>query len=116
MRRLVAALKQTWWAPLAALLVVSNAATGLAILSNEQNPGSLVGGSFFLVAAAAMAAGLMIREGARRLASGLILFGAFWGLPVVWLVVPPLLALAVGVGVLGDRRTPAGAGLPAPLR
>jgi hypothetical protein len=106
MDRVGAALKQTWWAPLAALLVVSNAATGVVILLNEQNPGSLVGGSLFLVGAVAMAAGLLIREGARTVASGLILFGAFWGLPIVWLVVPPLLALAVGVGVFRDGITP----------
>ena len=41
-------LAQTWWAPLAAILAVSNAVTGTLILANEQNPGSIVGGSCFL--------------------------------------------------------------------
>jgi len=106
MSKLTSALKQTWWAPLAALLVVSNGATGVVILLNEQNPGSLVGGSFFVAGAIALATGLLIRERARTVASGLILFGAFWGLPIFWLVVPPLLALAVGVGVFRDGITP----------
>lgn len=102
MSRLSCVLKQAWWAPLAALLVLSNAGTGLAILLNEQNPGSLVGGSFFLAGAIALAVGLLVREDARRVASLLILFGAFWGLPIFWLVVPPVVALVVAVGVLRD--------------
>jgi hypothetical protein len=61
MSTLTAALKQTWWAPLAALLAVSNVATGIAIVANEQNPGSLVGSSFFVAGAIALVAGLLMR-------------------------------------------------------
>jgi hypothetical protein len=107
MSTLTAALKQTWWAPLAALLAVSNVATGIAIVANEQNPGSLVGGSFFVAGAIALVAGLLMRARARTAAAALIVFGAFWGLPIFWLVVPPLLAVAVGVGVFRDDILPA---------
>ncbi len=105
------ALAQGWWAPLAAVLAVCNVVLGAGIIATEQNPGSIVGGTLFILGGIALAAGLVQRPKNRTLGTGLILFGAFWGLPIFWLVIPAILAIVVMVGVLsspdGGRSSPA---------
>ena len=100
------AISQGWWTPVAALLAVCDALIGVWIITSEQNPGSIVGGTFFILGGVAIVIGLAQRPRNRFLGTGLILFGAFWGLPLFWLVLPPILALVVMVGVLtsSDRR------------
>lgn len=94
------AISQDWWAPEAALLAVCDALIGVWIITSEQNPGSIVGGTFFILGGVAIVGGLAQRPRNRSLGTGLILFGAFWGLPLSWLVLPPILGLVVMVGVL----------------
>jgi hypothetical protein len=94
------ALRQGWWAPVAAVLAVCNGWIGVWIMSTDQNVGSIVGGSLFLLGGIAILAGLVMRPGNRRLGTGLIVVGALWGLPLFWTVVPPVLALLVIAGVL----------------
>ncbi|MEA2972571.1 MAG: hypothetical protein QOG82_1029 [Actinomycetota bacterium] len=100
--------RQGWWAPVAAVLALCNGWIGVWIMSTDQNVGSIVGGSLFILGGIAILAGLMVRPGNRRLGTGLIVVGAFWGLPLFWTVVPPVLALIVIAGVLtaGEVSTP----------
>ncbi|MEA2686390.1 MAG: hypothetical protein QOE93_1585 [Actinomycetota bacterium] len=91
--------------PLAGLLAVCNVAVGGWIISAEQNPGSIVGGSLFILGGIALAAGLVVRPRNQRLGTALVLAGAFWGLPLFWTIIPPILALVVMAGVLAESRT-----------
>lgn len=96
-------LGQGWWAPIGAVLSVCNMAIGEWIIASEQNPGSIVGGSLHILGGIALVTGLAVRPRRRTLGTGLVLAGAFWGLPIIWLIVPPILAVAVIAGVLTSR-------------
>ncbi|HEX7276876.1 MAG TPA: hypothetical protein VF244_05830, partial [Acidimicrobiales bacterium] len=80
-----------------------NVLLGAWIISSEQNPGSIVGGSLFILGGIALGAGLVVRPRNRRLGTALIVVGAFWGLPIIWTIVPPILALLVIGGVLTSQ-------------
>lgn len=56
---------QGWWAPVAAVLAVCNAWIGAWIISSDQNPGSIVGGSLFILGGVALLAGLVVRPRTR---------------------------------------------------
>jgi hypothetical protein len=106
-------LSQGWWVPVAAVLAVCDVLIGGWIISAEQNPGSIVGGSLFVLGGILLVVGLVQRPRNRALGTGLILFGAFWGLPLFWLVVPPVLAITVIAGLLTGAPRPAGGISPA---
>ena len=72
---------QGWWAPLGAVLALCNMLIGAWIISSEQNPGSIVGGSLHILGGIALVIGLAVRPRRRALGTGLVLAGAFWGCP-----------------------------------
>lgn len=102
-------LRQAWWAPIAALLVVPQLV--IAANSGSERGESWVAGLVIgLVGAAILAAGLWKRLHARGLGNLLIvvgsLFGAFW----FWTGYTPVMALIVIIGVIvTEVRSPASA-------
>lgn len=105
-------LRQAWWAPLAALLVVAQLVIAVTEgLLGDENQGAI--SAIALVGAVILATGLWKRPLARLLGNALIvvgsLFGAFW----FWTGYTPLMALIVIVGVvISEARTPARAATP----
>lgn len=103
---MIRTLKQAWWAPLAAVLVVAQLLVAQAFLigegtSNILNAESTAGGATLsLASAAALVAGLWIRLKARGLGSGLIIAGAALATIWFWTVVMTPIALIVIVGVV----------------
>jgi len=108
------ALKQAWWAPLAAVLVVAQLLVAQAFLigdgtSNILNAESTpAGATLALGGAAALVAGLWARPKARGLGNALIIAGAALAAIWVWTVVMTPIAFVVIVGVvLSQVRSPA---------
>lgn len=99
-------LKQAWWAPLAAVLVVAELLVAQAFLigdgtSNFLNAESTAAGSTLaLGGAAALVAGLRARPKARGLGNVLIISGAALAAIWVWTVIMTPIALVVIVGVV----------------
>lgn len=99
------ALKQTWWAPLAAVLVVAELLVAQAFLigdgtSNVMNAESTAAGAMLsLGGAAALAVGLWTRPSARGVGSALVVVGAMLAAIWIWTVLMTPIAIAVIVGV-----------------
>lgn len=99
-------LKQTWWAPLAAVLALAELLVAQAFLfgdgtSNILNAESTAAGATLtLGGAAALIAGLWARPKARWLGNTLIVFGAALAAIWVWTVVMTPIAFAVVVGLV----------------
>lgn len=98
--------KQAWWAPLAAVLVVAELLVAQAFLigdgtSNILNAESTAAGATLaLGGAVALVAGLLARPKARGLGNALIVAGAALAAIWVWTVVMTPIAFVVIVGVV----------------
>lgn len=103
------ALKQTWWAPLAGLLVLVQLVLAVAIpFGDDDAETMLVATTIALVGALVLATGLWKRPRARGLGNALIVvgtvFAAFW----FWTLVLPAAAIIVVIGlVTSEVRSPA---------
>ena len=99
-------LRQTWWAPAAAVLVLAQLWVGAAFIYGEgtsnvldaesANAGVLLG----FGGAAALGAGLWLRVRSRASGDGLIVVGAVLGAIWFWTIVMTPLALVVLVGIV----------------
>jgi hypothetical protein len=99
-------LKQSWWAPLAAVLALSQLGVALAFIfgegtSNLLDAESTVAGvSLSLGGAAALAAGLWSRPHMRGLGNALVVIGAALAAIWFWIVFMSPIAIVVIVGVV----------------
>lgn len=117
-------LRQAWWAPLAAVLVVAELLVAQAFLigdgtSNILNAESTAAGAALaLGGAAALVAGLWARPKARGPGNALIIVGAALAAIWIWTVVmtPIAFVLIVGVVLSQVRSTAPAAGSPLPGR
>ncbi len=104
--RIVQVLKQAWWAPLAALLVLAQLGVAAAFLFGEGTSNLLdaestaAGVSLSLVGACALALGLRSRLQARQLGNALIVLGAALAAIWFWIIFMTPVAIVVIVGVL----------------
>lgn len=102
-------LKQTWWAPLVAVLVVAEVLVAQAFLLGEGTSNVLnaesaaAGAALSLGGAAALAIGLWSRPTARPLGDALIIVGAVLAAIWVWTILMTPIALTVIVGVAVSR-------------
>lgn len=105
---------QTWWAPLAALMGVVLILSGVGNALNASNWGRRVFGSTVLIALGVGALyGLTRRPFARTAGNTLVLVATVPLLAMFWMVIPPLVAIAIWIGVLTsgfeDKPVPVGA-------
>jgi hypothetical protein len=105
------AVVQTWWAPVAALLGVTMLVAGAANAFVASNlAGRVVGSTVLLAFGVAMLFGLMRRPFDRPAGNSLILIATIPPLLFFWVIVPPVAAILVWVGVLTsgftDRSVP----------
>jgi len=106
-------LKQAWWAPLGAVLLVAELLVAQAFLigdgtSNILNAESTAAGATLaLGGAGALGVGLRARPKARGFGSALIIAGAALAAIWFWTVVMTPIALVVIVGVLSQMRSTA---------
>ena len=104
------ALKQAWWAPLAALLVLAQLAMLVAAgtSSSEDGESKVAGAVIALVGAVVLAAGLWKRPDTRGPGNALIVLGALFAAFWFWTLVLPVVATVLIVGVIGSEvRSPA---------
>ncbi|MGI8708547.1 MAG: hypothetical protein ACR2LG_10155 [Actinomycetota bacterium] len=99
-------LKQAWWAPLAAVLAISQLGVALAFIFGEGTSNLLdaestaAGVSLSLGGAATLAAGLWTRPHVRGLGSALVIAGAALAAIWFWMVFMSPIAIVVIVGVV----------------
>ncbi|MFN2490836.1 MAG: hypothetical protein ABR529_14110 [Actinomycetota bacterium] len=99
-------LKQAWWAPLAAVLALSQFGVALAFIFGEGTSNLLdaestaAGVVLSLGGAAALVAGLWSRPSARGLGNALILVGTALAAIWFWIIFMTPLAVVVIVGVV----------------
>jgi hypothetical protein len=97
------ALLQAWWAPIAGLLGLAMTLAGIGTIFEAHNIGGRIFGSGLLLAfGGAMLFGLMRRPFARAPGNALILLTTVPAIALFWMIVPPLAAIAIWVGVLGS--------------
>jgi hypothetical protein len=107
------AVRQAWWAPLAALMALVQIFFGTVNAVSAHNLGGRVFGSIILWATgAAMLYGLTRRPFARAEGNAMILLTSLPYFALFWAIVPPLMGVLLWVGVLSsgfdaERRTPA---------
>lgn len=95
------ALVQAWWAPVAGLLGGAMALAGVGTIFEAHNLGGrIIGSSLLLAFGGAMLFGLMRRPFARTSGNALILLATVPAMAFFWMVIPPLAAIAIWVGVL----------------
>jgi hypothetical protein len=95
------AVRQTWWAPVAALLGVAMLLFGIGTIFEAHNWGGRVFGSALLLAFGfGMLYGLTRRPFSRQSGNGLILITTIPALLFFWVIVPTVAALVIWVGVL----------------
>lgn len=101
-------LRQAWWAPIAALLVVAQ-----LVIATKGNFGDESGVATIVIAlvgALVLAAGLWKRPDARGLGNFLIVVGSLFGGWWFWTGITPPMALIVIVGLIATEvRSPASA-------
>ncbi len=97
------AVVQAWWAPVAGLLGLAMILAGVGTIFEAHNLGGrIVGSSLLLAFGGAMLFGLMRRPFARTQGNALVLLATVPAFPLFWLIVPPLAAIAIWVGVLAS--------------
>ena len=97
------ALVQAWWAPVAGLLALAMILAGIGTIFEAHNlGGQIVGSSLLLAFGGAMLFGLMRRPFARTPGNALILLATVPAMAMFWMIIPPLAAVAIWVGVLAS--------------
>lgn len=92
---------QAWWAPVAGLLGLMMVLAGLGTIFEAHNWGGRIVGSGVLMAfGVAMLLGLMRRPLARQSGNSMILLATIPPMLFFWMLVPPLAAIVVWVGVI----------------
>jgi hypothetical protein len=95
------ALAQGWWAPLAGLLGLAMLLAGTVNIFTAHNlSGRIVGSTLLLAFGCGMFLGLMRRPFNRAQGNTLILLTTVPAMALWWSIVPPLVAIAVWIGVL----------------
>jgi hypothetical protein len=95
------ALVQAWWAPVAGLLGVAMVLFGIGTIFEAHNWGGRIVGSALLMAfGLAMLFGLVRRPFSRQAGNALILLATIPPLLFFWVIVPPVAAIVVWVGVI----------------
>jgi hypothetical protein len=94
---------QAWWAPVATVLGLVMILAGIGTIFEAHNwGGRIVGSGLFVAFGSAMLFGLMRRPFARQAGNTVILLATIPALLFFWVVLPPLAAIVVWVGVLRD--------------
>ena len=97
------AVVQAWWAPVAGLLGLAMILAGIGTIFEAHNLGGrIVGSSLLMAFGAAMLFGLMRRPFARTPGNAAILLATVPAMAMFWMIVPPLAAIAIWVGVLAS--------------
>ena len=97
------AVVQTWWAPVAGLLGLAMVVSGIGTIFEAHNLGGrIVGSALFLAFGGAMLFGLMHRPFDRLAGNSMILLATIPALLFFWVIVPPLAAIVVWIGVLSS--------------
>jgi hypothetical protein len=97
------AVVQTWWAPVAALLGLMMLLAGFGTIFEAHNLGGRIVGSTLLMAfGLGMFYGLVRRPFSRQAGNMLILVTTIPPLLIFWLIVPPVMAIVVWVGVISS--------------
>ncbi|MCA1693187.1 MAG: hypothetical protein LC733_13710, partial [Actinobacteria bacterium] len=97
------AVVQAWWAPVAGLLGLMMVVSGIGTIFEASNwGGRIVGSSLLLAFGSAMFLGLMRRPFDRGVGDALILLATIPALVFFWVIVPPLAAVLVWIGVLSS--------------
>jgi len=97
------AVVQAWWAPVATLLGLAMLFFGVGTIFEAHNWGGRIVGSTALMAfGGAMLFGLVRRPFARQAGNMLILIATIPPLLFFWVIVPPVMAIIVWVGVLSS--------------
>ena len=95
------AVVQAWWAPVAGLLGLVMILAGIGTIFEAHNwGGRIVGSGLLLAFGSAMFFGLMRRPFARQAGNSVILLATIPALPFFWMVLPPLAAILIWIGVL----------------
>ncbi|MGI9023490.1 MAG: hypothetical protein ACR2HV_09735 [Acidimicrobiales bacterium] len=95
------AVVQAWWAPVAGLLGLAMLVAGVGTIFEAHNLGGrIVGSSLLLAFGGAMLFGLMRRPFDRQAGNTMILLATIPALLFFWVIVPPLAAIVIWVGVL----------------
>src|SRR5687767_3945509 len=99
-------LKQAWWAPLAAVLVIALLLVAQAFLLGDGTSNALdaestaAGATLSLAGVISLVAGLLLRPRARGLGSALVILGAALASIWIWTVLMTPIALVLIVGVV----------------
>jgi hypothetical protein len=97
------AVVQAWWAPVAGLLGLVMILAGIATVFEAHNLGGRIVGSSLLTAfGLAMLFGLVRRPFTRQAGNSVILVATIPAILFFWLIVPPIAAIIVWIGVLRD--------------
>lgn len=95
------AVRQAWWAPLAALLGLAMLLAGAVNIFTAHNLGGrIVGSTLILAFGGGMFLGLMRRPFNRTQGNTLILLTTVPAMALWWSIIPPLVAIAIWIGVL----------------
>jgi len=95
------AVVQAWWAPVAALLGLAMVVAGVGTVFEADNwGGRIVGSALLLAFGSGMLLGLTRRPFDRVVGNSLILLATVPALIFFWVIVPPLAAIVVWIGVL----------------
>jgi len=95
------AVVQAWWAPVAALLGLAMVLGGVGTVFEAHNwGGRIVGSAVLLAFGSGMLFGLTRRPFDRLVGNSLILLATIPALLFFWVIVPPLAAVLVWIGVL----------------
>lgn len=97
------AVVQAWWAPVAGALGLLMVLAGVGTFFEAHNLGGRIFGTALLIAfGGAMLFGLMRRPFARSTGNSLILLATIPAMALWWVILPPLAALTIWVGVLAS--------------
>ena len=95
------AVRQTWWAPIAALLGVEHVVMiALIGFSDEDLESRLAGALLLLAGALAAGVGLWLRQDRRWVGSGLLLVSCVLGVFWFWTLFLPVTAVVVAIGMV----------------
>ena len=105
--------RQAWWAPVAALLVVVQLVmTPVALTGSEDLESRVAAAVIFLVGALVLAAGLWLRPARLVVGNVLVLVGCAFAIWWFWTLILPIGGIIVAAGVVlsGWRTAPATSG------